>query len=176
MCVCHGNRDRDPPGRFRDRGGSCGPRGGGKPRRGGRRSTGQRPTRLLCMNCSFYRFGYKIFAILVRPKKSRRPRLRARACNRVFQKRSEARARVGLLRTLLLGEISSVGLSREADRVCFLGRRANQFFSRTASTRDAGGALESDGTAASSFPLVPGFARLTGALRFLSPSGGQTEL
>ena len=128
MCVCHGNRDRDPPGRFRDRGGSCGPRGGGKPRCGGRRSTGQRPTRLFCMNCSFYRFGYKIFAILVRPKKSRRPRLRARACNRVFQKRSEARARVGLLRTLLLGEISSVGLSREADRVCFLGCRANRFF------------------------------------------------
>ena len=176
MCVCHGNRDRDPPGRFRDRGGSCGPRGGGKPRRGGRRSTGQRPTRLLCMNCSFYRFGYKIFAILVRPKKSRRPRLRARACNRVFQKRSEARARVGLLRTLLLGEISSVGLSREADRVCFLGAERIGFFSSTASAWGLGGALESDGIAPSSFPIVPGFLGLLEALHFLSPSGGQTEL
>ena len=143
-------------------------RGGGKPRRGGRRSTGQRPTRLLCMNCSFYRFGYKIFAILVRPKKSRRPRLRARACNRVFQKRSEARARVGLLRTLLLGEISSVGLSREADRVCFLGRRANRFFSSAASAGLAGGALESDGTAASSFPLVSGILGLLEALLFVA--------
>ena len=176
MCVCHGNRDRDPPGRFRDRGGCCGPRGGGKPRRGGRRSTGQRPTRLLCMNCSFYRFGYKIFAILVRPKKSRRPRLRARACNRVFQKRSEARARVGLLRTLLLGEISSVGLSREADRVCFLGAERIGFFSSTASAWGLGGALESDGIAPSSFPIVPGFLGLLEALHFLSPSGGQTEL
>ena len=166
MCVCHGNRDRDPPGRFRDRGGCCGPRGGGKPRCGGRRSTGQRPTRLLCMNCSFYRFGYKIFAILVRPKKSRRPRLRARACNRVFQKRSEARARAGLSLTLLCGELASPTISTEADRVWFFCCRANRFFPGSASTGGAGGALESDGTAASSFPLVTGCAPHTSAAAF----------
>ena len=176
MCVCHGNRDRDPPGRFRDRGGSCGPRGGvgTAPRRSAQHRL--RLDAFVLHELQRYRFGYKIFAILVRPKKSRRPRLRARACNRVFQKRSEARARVGLLRTLLLGEISSVGLSREADRVCFLGRRANRFFSGTASAWGLGGALESDGIAPSSFPIVPGFLGLLEALHFLSPSGGQTEL
>ena len=143
-------------------------RGGGKPRRGGRRSTGCVLTHLCCMNCSVTDLAIKIFVILVRAKKSRRPRLRARACNRVVQKRSEARARAGLSLTLLCGELEPPTNSTEADRVWFFCCRANRFFPGTASARDTRGALESDGTAASSFPLVSGILGLLEALLFVA--------
>jgi len=139
-----------------------------KPRRGGWRSTGCVLTHLCCMNCSVTDLAIKIFVILVRLKKSRRPRLRARACNRVFQKRSEARARAGLALTLLCGELASPTISTEADRVWFFCCRANRFFPGTASTRNTGGVLESDRTAASSFPLVTGCAPHTSAAAFNS--------
>ena len=139
-----------------------------EPRRGGRRSTGCVLTHLCCMNCSVTDLAIKIFVILVRLKKSRRPRLRARACNRVFQERSEARARAGLALTLLCGELASPTISTEADRVWFFCCRANRFFPGTASTRNTGGVLESDRTAASSFPLVTGCAPHTSAAAFNS--------
>jgi len=61
--------------------------------------------------------------------------------------------------------------------VCvFWGAERIGFFSSTASAWGLGGALESDGIAPSSFPIVPGFLGLLEALHFLSPSGGQTEL
>ena len=72
-----------------------------KPRRGGRRSTGCVSTQSFCMNCSFTDLAIIFFVILVRLKKSRRPRLRARGCNGVTQNICEARARADMSRTLL---------------------------------------------------------------------------
>ena len=127
MCVCHGKRDRDPAVGFGTAAGPAGRAAASEPRRGGRRSTGCVLTHLCCMNCSVTDLAIKILGRLVRAKKSRRPRLRARACNRVFQKRSEARARAGLLRTLLCGELASPTISTEADRVFFAAERIGFF-------------------------------------------------
>ena len=67
-----------------------------------------------------YRFGYKNFWPMVRLKKCRRLRLIARACNRVFQKRSEARARAGLLRTLRYGEHAAANQADQPTSYIFL--------------------------------------------------------
>ena len=67
-----------------------------------------------------YRFGYKNFWPMVRLKKCRRLRLIARACNRVFQKRSEARARAGLLRTLRNGEHAAANQADQPTSLFFL--------------------------------------------------------
>ena len=75
-----------------------------------------------------YRFGYKNFWPLVRLKKSRRPRLRARACNRVFQKRSEARARSEMSRTLLYGEYTAANQADQPHVLIFLCVRRPDFF------------------------------------------------
>ena len=99
-----------------------------KPRRGGWRSTGCVLTHLCCMNCSVTDLAIKILGRLVRAKKSRRPRLRARACNRVFQKRSEARARSEMSRTLLYGEYTAANQADQPHVLIFLCVRRPDFF------------------------------------------------
>ena len=169
-------RARDPAGRFRGRGGSCGPRGGvgTAPRRSAQH--GVAPGAFVLHHLQRAAQAEKNLSIFGYDPKKRSAVLTSRVVATAASQRYLKRAREPMCHApcCVAGTtaIESDGLYTQQKIWAF----ASWFFRALLTRAGTGGALESDGTAASSFPVVPGFLGLPEALNFLSPSGGQSDV